>query len=113
MHSLNILRHKWVHSDSPRSSSKAVDYVTTQEKVCLEPKSVQITEFVTESMFKKFRVDQNLTMMAIKKSSDALNNLIYVEEELTEDSDSESVVKQSKTKRKADNVLDNAAKRLR
>lgn len=60
-----------VDDDSQRSSSKAVDYVTTQDNVCLEQDSVHNTEFVTESIFKKFMVDQNSAMMAMKKSLDA------------------------------------------
>lgn len=60
-----------VDDDSQRSSSKAVDYVTTQDNVCLEQDSVHNTEFVTESILKKFMVDQNSAMMAMKKSLDA------------------------------------------
>lgn len=60
-----------VDDDSQRSRSKAVDYVTTQDNVCLEQDSVHNTEFVTESILKKFMVDQNSAMMAMKKSLDA------------------------------------------
>lgn len=60
-----------VDDDSQRSSSKAVDYVATQDNVCLEQDSVHNTEFVTESILKKFMVDQNSAMMAMKKSLDA------------------------------------------
>lgn len=43
------------------------------------------TEFVTESMFKKFMNDQNLAMLAMKKSLDTLNNIIYVESDSIEE----------------------------
>lgn len=65
--------------------------------MCLEQNSVNNTEFVTESMLKKFMVDQNSAMMAMKRSLDALNNLIYVEAESAGECDSESVEKPSKT----------------
>lgn len=42
-------------------------------------------------------VDQNSAMMAMKRSLDALNNLIYVEAESADECDSESVEKPSKT----------------
>ena len=105
--------HKWVDDDSSRPRSKEEDYVTTQDKMCSEQDTVHNTEFVTESMFKRFMVDQNSAMMAMKKSLDAINNLIYVQAESADDSDSESVGKHSTTKRKADNVSNNAAKKAK
>lgn len=61
-HNLSPNVHKWVDDDSSRPRSKEEDYVTTQDDVCREQDSVHNTEFVTESMFKRFMVDQNSAM---------------------------------------------------
>ena len=51
--SSSVTTHKWVDDDSESEN----DYI----------KPAQNTEYVTESMFKKFINDQNATMMAMEK----------------------------------------------
>ncbi|XP_056005461.1 uncharacterized protein LOC125660097 [Ostrea edulis] len=64
-------------------------------------------------MFKKFIHDQNSAMMAMKKSLDTLNNMIYVDEESTEESDSELSLAEITGKRKPDPEAECMAKKAK
>ncbi|XP_062599499.1 uncharacterized protein LOC134261024 [Saccostrea cucullata] len=99
--------HKWGDDDSLGTSARCVITQETHEK----QDRVNNTEFVTETMFKKFMVDQNLAMLAMKKSLDAINNMIYVEAESTDESDSDLV--KNSAKRKSENVTENAPKKAK
>jgi hypothetical protein len=76
-HLSSVTTHKWVDDDSESEN----DYITI-------PRPVQNTEYVTESMLKKFIDDQNATMMSLKeKSLDTLNSFMYVQDESDQDCD--------------------------
>ena len=68
------LQKKWVHWIKIISLQELLARLFTQQRkmMCAGNKIV----CTTESMFKKFMVDQNSAMMAMKKSFDAMNNLI-------------------------------------
>lgn len=94
--------HKWVDDSSVTECTQILQSVEQDS---------HNTEFVKESMFKKIMNDQNLAMLAMKKSLDTLNNIIYVESDSIEESDAELAEKPDKRKNNFDS--ENGAKKVK